>query len=137
MHAVTKTQSVPFLDLSAQYKSLESEWLAAIRETDGMAWDVWKLLQSDPFYRGQTAFFITNDHGRHPDGHLDGFISHGCSCEGCRRILLFAVGPDFKKGVVIEKKREQIDLAVTAAKILGFSIPGSKGRVMTELFIRP
>ncbi|MDH3513758.1 MAG: DegT/DnrJ/EryC1/StrS family aminotransferase [Gammaproteobacteria bacterium] len=33
MHAVTKTQPVPFLDLTAQYKSLESEWLAAIRET--------------------------------------------------------------------------------------------------------
>ncbi len=33
MHAVTKVQPVPFLDLSAQYKSLEAEWLAAIRET--------------------------------------------------------------------------------------------------------
>ncbi len=33
MHAVTRTQPVPFLDLSAQYKSLENEWLAAIRET--------------------------------------------------------------------------------------------------------
>ncbi|MHB8534556.1 MAG: DegT/DnrJ/EryC1/StrS family aminotransferase [Sulfuricaulis sp.] len=33
MHAVTKTQPVPFLDLSAQYKSLEAEWLEAIRET--------------------------------------------------------------------------------------------------------
>jgi len=33
MHAVTKTQPVPFLDLSTQYNSLESEWLAAIRET--------------------------------------------------------------------------------------------------------
>jgi len=28
-----KTRPVPFLDLSAQYKSLEAEWLAAIRET--------------------------------------------------------------------------------------------------------
>lgn len=33
MHAVTKAQSVPFLDLTARYKSLETEWLAAIRET--------------------------------------------------------------------------------------------------------
>ena len=32
MHAITKTQPVPFLDLSTQYKSLEAEWLAAIRE---------------------------------------------------------------------------------------------------------
>jgi len=33
MHAVTKAQPVPFLDLSTQYKALETEWLAAIRET--------------------------------------------------------------------------------------------------------
>lgn len=33
MHAVTQAQPVPFLDLSAQYRALEAEWLAAIRET--------------------------------------------------------------------------------------------------------
>ena len=33
MHAVTKTQPIPFLDLSTQYRALETEWLAAIRET--------------------------------------------------------------------------------------------------------
>lgn len=33
MHAVTKTQPVPFLDLSTQYRKLEAEWLDAIRET--------------------------------------------------------------------------------------------------------
>lgn len=30
---MTKSKPVPFLDLSTQYKSLEAEWLAAIRET--------------------------------------------------------------------------------------------------------
>ncbi len=33
MHAVTKPLPVPFLDLTAQYRQLEGEWLAAIRET--------------------------------------------------------------------------------------------------------
>lgn len=33
MHAVTKPMPVPFLDLTTQYKDLETEWLAAIRET--------------------------------------------------------------------------------------------------------
>ncbi len=33
MHAVTKPMPVPFLDLTTQYKTLETEWLAAIRET--------------------------------------------------------------------------------------------------------
>ncbi len=33
MHAVTKPMPVPFLDLTTQYKELETEWFAAIRET--------------------------------------------------------------------------------------------------------
>lgn len=33
MHAVTQPMPVPFLDLTTQYKELEAEWLAAIRET--------------------------------------------------------------------------------------------------------
>lgn len=33
MHAVTQPLPVPFLDLAPQYKELEAEWLAAIRET--------------------------------------------------------------------------------------------------------
>ncbi len=33
MHAVTKPMPVPFLDLTTQYKELEAEWLAAVRET--------------------------------------------------------------------------------------------------------
>ncbi|MEK7816271.1 MAG: DegT/DnrJ/EryC1/StrS family aminotransferase [Pseudomonadota bacterium] len=33
MHAVTKPMPIPFLDLTTQYKQLEAEWLAAIRET--------------------------------------------------------------------------------------------------------
>jgi len=33
MHAVTQPLPVPFLDLTAQYRELEAEWLAAIRET--------------------------------------------------------------------------------------------------------
>ncbi|MFP5344288.1 MAG: DegT/DnrJ/EryC1/StrS family aminotransferase [Gammaproteobacteria bacterium] len=32
MHAVTQPMTVPFLDLTTQYKELEAEWLAAIRE---------------------------------------------------------------------------------------------------------
>ena len=108
-------------------------YLAAIKECDGYAWDLWQLLQKDPFYAGKTAFFISDDHGRHADGHFDGFVSHGDDCPSCRHILCFAAGPDFKKNVVLDTKREQIDLAATMAAILGVKIPGSTGQFMTEL----
>ena len=111
-------------------------YLQGIRDTDEYVYRLWQLLQADPFYKDQTTLFVTNDHGRHQDGHLDGFVSHGDDCEGCRHINLFAIGPDFKKGVVENTRREQVDVPVTAAKLLGFSIPGAAGDVMNELFAK-
>ncbi len=109
-------------------------YLSAIRDNDEKEWNLWEFLQSDPFYKDKTAYFITNDHGRHLDGVANGFIDHGDNCEGCRHIFCFAAGPDFKRNTVVKEKRGQIDLAATCASLLGFKIPGTKGCRMDELF---
>lgn len=108
-----------------------TNYVEAIREVDGYIADLWQNLQKDPFYTDQTTLFIVNDHGRHLN---DNFKNHGCDCEGCRHIMLMAIGPDFKKGEVISTPAEQIDVPVTAAKLMGCTLPISKGRVLTELF---
>lgn len=109
-------------------------YLANIRVTDAYAGALWQHLQADPEMRDRTALFITNDHGRHLDGHLDGFVSHGDDCAGCRKIELLAIGPDFRRGVMFDQHRSHIDVAVTCAALLGLTIPGSKGQIMQELF---
>ena len=95
---------------------------------------IWDFLQNDSVYSGSTTVFITNDHGRHSDGVSNGFISHGDGCEGCRHVLLYASGPDFKEGVVVKNSHEQLDVPVTIGALLGFDIPGSQGKVMWDLF---
>lgn len=110
------------------------EYLANIRTTDEYAGQIWAHIQADPQMKDATTLFITNDHGRHLDGHKDGYISHGDDCAGCRKIELLAIGPDFKRGVVSDVRRSQIDVAVTSAALLGLTIPGSPGKVMDELF---
>ncbi len=94
---------------------------------------IYETLQNDPFYKDQTAFFITNDHGRHLDGIADGFISHGDNCEGCKHISLVAVGPDFKANFVDTNTYAQIDVAATINKMfdLQMQLPG---KVITSLF---
>lgn len=110
------------------------EWyIESIRENDANVATLWKFLQNDPFYKGKTTLLITHDHGRHLDGHADGFPSHGDDCEGCRRLSLLALGPDVRKGHVIEKKAEQIDIPPTIGHLLGFTIPGAKGRILKEM----
>ncbi len=109
-------------------------YLKALRDTDSLAWEMWKFIQSDPVYKDKTDFIITNDHGRHLNGVKNGFVSHGGGCEGCRHMYLLALGPDFKQGYLCKKRYEQIDISATVGHILNFNVPDSKGRFMSDIF---
>jgi hypothetical protein len=104
----------------------------AIRHQDELLAKLWGKIQSDPNYRDRTALFLTNDHGYHLDGIHEGFAEHGDSCEGCRHIMLLAIGPDIKKGAVVEKPAYQTDLAPTIGELLGFQTPLAQGEVLRE-----
>ena len=123
--------------LEVDVKGHQNKWndyLAALKNTDQKALEMWDFIQSDSIYRDKTTLFITNDHGRHPDGHKDGFVSHGDNCEGCRSIYLIALGPDCKKNVQLPNTYEQLDISKTISRMLNFDFPISKGEVMWDLF---
>lgn len=107
-------------------------YLNGIINGDAFALEVWNILQANSYYKDQTMFIVTNDHGRHIDGVADGFISHGDNCVGCRRINLFMAGPDFKKDVIIDQAYEQIDIHKTVAHILGLSANFGNGKVIVD-----
>lgn len=118
----------------AGHRNNWDDYIDGIRNTDEYVYQIWNMIQNDPVYSNKTTLFVTNDHGRHLDGHKDGFISHGDNCMGCKHINLFAAGPDFKSGVVLNNTREQIDISATVAELLGFDFPTGKGKLMRELF---
>ena len=97
---------------------------------------MWNILQNDSYYKDQTMFFVTNDHGRHIDGNLDGFISHGDDCTGCRHINLFMAGPDFKKDVIIDTEYEQIDIHKTISTMLKLNGSFGMGKFIHEAMDR-
>ncbi len=109
-------------------------YLQGIIDTDNYIHLLWQQIQADEFYRNRTTLIVTNDHGRHTAGHLDGFVSHGDGCEGCKHVEFFAMGPDFKKDFTCPTPYEQIDIAATVAELMGFSMPTSNGKVMRDIF---
>lgn len=118
------------------YSGHQSNWLnylKGIKDTDKDVYQVWQMIQSDPFYKDKTTLFVTNDHGRHLDGVSGGFPSHGDGCEGCRHIFLYAFGPDFKKNVSTDVPRELTDIHATIIEMLGVKHKSTNGKVMTEL----
>lgn len=121
-------------DSSAHKKDWDG-YLAGIVECDRQIGRLWAAIQADPQLRNQTDLFITNDHGRHLDGHADGYVNHSDDCEGCRHISLLAIGPDIPNGVTIATRRNQIDLAVTVAWLAGVDLPRSAGQRMDEVLV--
>jgi predicted AlkP superfamily pyrophosphatase or phosphodiesterase len=94
-------------------------YLSAIHSADSLVYDIWQTLQADSLYRSNTTFLVTNDHGRHNDLH-GGFKNHGDNCEGCRHIMLLAIGRDFSANTVIIKTRTQCDIVPTVGELLSF-----------------
>ena len=121
---------------AAAHATSYTGYLQGIVDTDNYIYRIWLQLQDDPFYKDQTTLFVTNDHGRHSSGHRDGFISHGDHCDGCRHIELFAIGPDFRKDYECSKHYSQIDITSTIAELMGFDLPGTKGKVIDAIFDR-
>ena len=119
-------------DSSAHKKDWDG-YLAGIAECDRQIGRLWAAIQADPQLRDQTDLFVTNDHGRHLDGHADGYINHSDDCEGCRHISLLAIGLDIAKGKTIATRRNQTDLAVTVAWLAGVDLPAATGKRMDEL----
>ncbi len=116
------------------HKSDWNGYIRGIQQTDSMVHEIWKFIENDPYYQGKTAMFITNDHGRHLDGVSNGYVSHGCNCEGCRRIHLLSFGPDFKQGAYLNQAAELIDVNATVGELLQLHSLKSNGRVLWELF---
>jgi predicted AlkP superfamily pyrophosphatase or phosphodiesterase len=102
------------------------QYVSAIHTVDSLIYDIWQTLQADPFYQNNTTLFITNDHGRHDKLH-GGFKNHGDGCEGCRHIMLFALGRKIPTYQVITQKRTQCDIAPTVGELLSFPTPFSIG----------
>jgi hypothetical protein len=102
------------------------QYVSAIHTVDSLIYNIWKMLQADPFYQNNTTLFITNDHGRHDNLH-GGFKKHGDGCGGCRHIMFFALGWKIPANQVITQKRTQCDIVPTAGELLSFPSPFSTG----------
>jgi hypothetical protein len=108
-------------------------YTSAIQNADEAVHTLWTTLQADDFYKDKTTMLVTNDHGRHDDEH-GGFTGHGCSCNGCRQIMLLALGPQIKENFVSTETYELADVAVTAAYILDVEPELATGNIITNIF---
>ncbi len=94
-------------------------YLRSIANTDRMIAELWYEVQSDPFYRNNTTFLITTDHGR--GRRTRTWTDHLFLIGGSREIWMAVMGPGISP--LGEMKTDQVlyqkQIAATIARLLG------------------
>lgn len=94
-------------------------YLQQANNIDKMIYELWYFIQTDPFYRNNTSFIITTDHGR---GNYPGtWHGHNTLIKGSKDIWLALLGPNIPCSGEL-KNRDHIyqqQIASTIALLLG------------------
>lgn len=111
---------VNFWDMDVAHWGSYSLYLQAITKTDRLCGMLWDEIQQNPSYKDKTTLLILPELGRDGDiNTANGFLNHRSGDPSCRDVWMLALGAGISKGV-IERPIAHVDVAATAAEILGF-----------------
>ena len=100
-------------------------YLKSANNTDTFIKQLWEFTQNDPFYKDNTVFIITTDHGR-GEQPLETWKNHGNKVKNSGSVWLILFGKDIAVNGEV-KDNEQLysnQIAPTIAKILGLKLEG-------------
>jgi hypothetical protein len=122
-------------DIDVAHAGAYSLYIDGIRRTDRLCSELWKAVQSEPEYAGNTTLFILPDFGRDADEDSggNGFQHHRTGDAASRTTWMMALGAGVRQGVVYDQPMQSIDLVPTLGAMMGFSPSLSRGRPIKEL----
>ena len=122
-------------DIDIAHSGTYSMYLEGIRRSDRLCAEIWKAIESEPEYSGKTTMYILPDFGRDSDSDPggNGFQHHRTGDPLSRTTWMMVLGPGIRKGVVIDRPVESIDLVPTLGARLGFSPRFAQGKPLEEI----
>jgi len=122
-------------DIDIAHSGAYSLYVDAIRRTDRLCSELWKAVQDEPEYAGNTTLFILPDFGRDADEDAggNGFQHHRTGDAASRTTWMMAMGAGVRRGVVYDRPVQSIDLVPSLGAMMGFSAARSQGKPIQEL----
>lgn len=122
-------------DMDVAHSGAYSLYIEGIRRTDRLCADMWRAVQDNPEYAGNTTMFILPDFGRDADYDAggNGFQHHRTGDAASRTTWMMALGAGVRPGVIYDDPMQSIDLVPSLGAILGFSAAQSQGKPVREL----
>jgi hypothetical protein len=95
---------------------------------------LWDAVQADARYRDKTTLLILPELGRDGDANAaNGFLNHRSGDASCRNMWMLAMGSGARPGET-ERPIFHVDIAATAAELLGIRAGEMAGRAAREIF---
>jgi len=122
-------------DIDIAHSGAYSLYVDAIQRTDRLCAELWKAVQNDPEYAGNTTMFILPDFGRDADYDAggNGFQHHRTGDAASRTTWMMVLGAGVRQGVVYDNPLQSIDLVPSLGAMMGFSPVLSQGKPIREL----
>jgi hypothetical protein len=122
-------------DIDIAHAGAYSLYIEGIRRTDRLCAELWKTIQTEPEYAGNTTLFILPDFGRDADEDAggNGFQHHRTGDALSRTTWMMAMGAGVREGIVYDRPTESTDLVPTLGSMLGFSASLAQGKPIPEL----
>lgn len=122
-------------DIDIAHAGAYSLYVEGIRRTDRLCAELWKAVQSEPEYAGNTTLFVLPDFGRDADQDAggNGFQHHRTGDVASRTTWMMALGAGVREGVVYDHPMQSTDLVPTLGAMMGFSASLAQGRLIKEL----
>ena len=122
-------------DIDIAHAGTYSLYVDGIRRTDRLCAEMWKIIESEPEYKGKTTLLILPDFGRDADDDPggNGFQHHRTGDPLSRTTWLMALGPGIREGVVHDRAVDSTDLVPTIGSLMGFSAAMSQGKPIAEI----
>ncbi len=122
-------------DIDIAHAGTYSLYVDGIRRTDRLCAEMWKIIESEPEYKGKTTLLILPDFGRDADDDPggNGFQHHRTGDPLSRTTWLMAIGPGIREGVVQDRRVDATDLVPTIGSMMGFSAAMSQGKPIAEI----
>lgn len=122
-------------DIDVAHSGAFSLYVEAIRRSDYLCAEIWRTIEADPEYAGNTTLFILPDFGRDSDLSPggNGFQHHRTGDAVSRTTWMLVMGPGIRENVVVDRPVSSIDLVPTLGARFGFQPRFAKGSVLREV----
>lgn len=122
-------------DMDVAHSGAYSLYIDAIQRTDRLCGRIWRQIESNPEYKGQTTLVVLPDFGRDSDfdGAGNGFQHHRTGDALSRTTWMMVLGPNIRQNVTVDRQVQSIDLVPTIGSWMGFQTPYVNGQLVTEI----